>query len=239
MSERFYTETPLRAGSGVALDEAEARHLVQVLRHRPGDEVVVFDGRGSEADARLESASKRGATLQVLTVRATEPDGKPRLTIATAVPKGERFRWLVEKATELGVDRLVPLSTERSVVDPRDTKLDRMRQAVVAACKQCRRNRLMEVAPTVAFSEFLATPNPGAVLAVAHPGGQPVGAWLGSVPSGRPVTVLIGPEGGLTDDEVEQATKAGAEKIALGTHILRIETAVIAAAALVMLQPGG
>jgi 16S rRNA (uracil1498-N3)-methyltransferase len=239
MSERFFTETPLQAGGTVTLDEAEARHLVQVLRHVPGDEVIVFDGRGSEADCRIASSSKRGATLEVLSVRTTERDGPPRLTIATAVPKGDRFRWLVEKATELGVDRLVPLSTERSVVDPRETKLDRMRQAVVAACKQCRRNRLMDVSPTVTMAQFLAKPDAAAAMAVAHPGGRIAGEWLGSVPSNRPVTVLIGPEGGLTEDEVARAINAGAQRIALGTHILRIETAVIAVAAVTMLRPRG
>jgi 16S rRNA (uracil1498-N3)-methyltransferase len=238
MSERFYTETPLRAGGVVTLDDTETRHLVQVLRHRPGDEVVVFDGRGSEADARIESASKRGAALRVLAVRTTESDGPSRLTIATAVPKGDRFRWLVEKATELGVDRLVPLSTERSVVDPRDAKLDRMRQTVVAACKQCRRNRLLEISSTATLSEFLAEPHAGGALAVAHPGGRATSSWLDSVPLGRSLSVLIGPEGGLTNDEVERAVNAGAEKIALGTHILRIETAVIAVAAIAMLRPG-
>lgn len=239
MSERFYSETPLQAGGTVTLDEAESRHLVQVLRHVPGDEVTVFDGRGSEADARIASGSKRGATLELQSVRTTEPDGPPRLTIATAVPKGDRFRWLVEKATELGVDRLVPLSTERSVVDPRETKLDRMRQAVVAACKQCRRNRLMDVSPTVTLAQFLAQPSAASALAVAHPGGRAASEWLGCVPSDRPVTVLIGPEGGLTEDEVEQAIQAGAQRIALGTHILRIETAVIAVAAVTMLRPQG
>ena len=235
MSERFYTEILLQPGGAVTLDEAEARHLMQVLRHKPGDEVVVFDGRGAEADARIESASKRGATLQVLAVRTTEPDGPPRLTIATAVPKGDRFRWLVEKATELGVDRLIPLSTERSVVDPRDTKLDRMRQAVVAACKQCRRNRLMEISPTATLTQFLAEPSAVSALAVAHPKGRPASEWLGAVPSTIPLAVLVGPEGGLTDEEVERAITAGAERIALGAHILRIETAVIAIAALAMI----
>lgn len=236
MSERFYTPVSLVGARIATLDESEGRHLVQVLRKKAGDEVVLFDGMGTEADACVESASKKGATLRVLATRTTDAGKPPRLIVATAVPKGDRFRWLVEKATELGVDRLVPLGTERSVVDPRETKLDRMRAAVIEACKQCRRNRLMEIAATQTVDGFLGSIGAVPALAVADREGRPAGEWLASTDSERPVAVLIGPEGGLTEGELEAARRRGAATISLGPHILRIETAVLAISALAALR---
>lgn len=231
MSERFYSPQKLVPSREVVLDDAEAHHLAHVLRLQPGDEVILFDGAGTEATARIETASKRKVALRVLSATSPEPAATPRLTLATAVPKGDRFRWLIEKATELGVDRLIPLNTERSVVDPRETKLDKMRQAVIAACKQCGRNRLMEIAPTQTLAELLEHRTPAETLLVADRAGQLASEWGPSLRSAARVTAIVGPEGGLSTSEVESIVARGGTRVSLGRTILRIETAALALAA--------
>ncbi len=243
MPERFFAPVDLSCGA-VRLDESESRHAIAVLRLKPGDVVVAFDGRGNEATARVAAVSRRHVDLEVIAVRSDEREPVvPPLVLATAFPKGDRIRWLVEKATELGVDRLIPLQTERSVVDPREGKLDKLRQTVVAACKQCGRNRLMEIAPVTAWNAVVsaygsagsAVERDGATptrLIVAHPGGTPWREAVESLPPGATVCVAIGPEGGFTSAEIDLATGAGCRGQALGPLLLRVETAAVAAAAL-------
>src|SRR5262249_55281299 len=152
-------------------------------------------------------------------------------------PRGDRFDWLVEKATELGVSQLIPLTTSRSVVDPRNTKLDKLRQTVIAACKQSGRNHLMKISAVSSWSEFLKQILPGHRALVAHPSGQRFDSIQQCEPAGghRPQAIAIGPEGGFSDEEVESATALGAQVIQLGSSILRIETAAIALAAKILL----
>jgi len=181
----------------------------------------------------LQRVDKKVVMVQIDAVETT-PSALPRIVLATAVPKGERMDWLVEKATELGVSRLIPLKTTRSTVDPRDSKLDRLRGQVIAACKQSRRNELMEIAPVVHWSEFVASLREAAPFFVAHPGGQTLSQTVSQVmpAATAEVIVAIGPEGGWTDEEVALAESRGAQRISLGPQILRIETAALAAAVL-------
>ena len=139
-------------------------------------------------------------------------------------------RTIGEKSTELGVTRLIPLVTVRSVVDPRDSKLDKLRQTVIAACKQSRRNHLLELSPVMSWADFVKQEVPGRSSFIAHPG-------TGAVPlpaltsESAAVLFAIGPEGGFTDEEVALAVAAGATAVSLGPRVLRIETAVVAVAA--------
>ncbi|MBS0264010.1 MAG: RNA methyltransferase, partial [Planctomycetes bacterium] len=146
-----------------------------------------------------------------------------------AVPKGDRFGWLVEKATELGVARLVPLLTERSVVIPGDGKLDKMRRTIIEASKQCRRSRLMELDESQEWPAFTSRQPTDRPFWVAHPTGQPL--ERSTLPVAGHLTVAIGPEGGFTDREIALAVAQGARLITLGARILRIETAALAVAA--------
>lgn len=215
----------------VRLAGDEARHLSRVLRLKAGDEVILFDGRGGEAQARISTIAADGVELSVLERSTGVEPARLRLTLATAVPKGERFDWLVEKATELGVDRLVPIITTRSVVHPGPGKLDRLRRTIVAASKQCGRSRLMELTEPIAWQELVEREFKGdRVALVADPSGEkpPWDARSGPLET----IVVIGPEGGLTPNELESAVAAGARLISLGPRILRIETAALAAAAL-------
>lgn len=271
MPDRFYAPVPFDS-SLIELSHDESQHLASVLRKAPGDVVEIFDGRGHAVEAVVENAAKRAATVRILRSIPATHAVSPRIELATAVPKGDRARWLIEKATELGADVWTPLALTRSVVDPGDGKLDKLRQTVITACKQCGRNDLLEIGATRAWTEWLAEASRRGPVLVAHPGGAPgsqIGTFLregdapreGEAPAeprGNPtklhqaaqpqdrqpvrppgfsfasighIAIAIGPEGGFTDEEIAAATSAGARLLSLGPHILRIETAAIAALA--------
>jgi 16S rRNA (uracil1498-N3)-methyltransferase len=222
MAERFFCPDAA-AGSNLTLTGDEAWHLARVRRVTPGEVVEVFDGRGFATRAEVVALGKD--RVELLAVGPPLPDRAAgvKLTLATAVPKGDRFDWLVEKATELGVDRLVPLVTERSVVDPRPAKLDRVRRAVIEASKQCGRNRLMDVEAPRGWAEWVRSVGSGARV-VAHPGGAGLPGWPVPSPGGT-AALAVGPEGGLTEGEVEAARAAGWVVGGLGPTLLRVETA--------------
>jgi 16S rRNA (uracil1498-N3)-methyltransferase len=233
MLDRFYAPTSLEQPA-IELPDEEAHHLQNVLRKRVGDRVAVFDGRGGAAVAEVESLRRNHVRLSILSREPPTAIPSPAIVLATAVPKGDRARWLVEKATELGVDRWVPLQTERGVVDPGETRLDKLRQTVVAACKQCGRNRLLEISSPVTWPELLAESGAAPGLIVADPAGMPARETVGTeaaVESGR-LTAAVGPEGGFTPRELDDARAAGAQFVSLGPPVLRIETAALALAAL-------
>jgi len=219
------------------LTDAEAHHGKDVLRLSSGAAVELFNGRGLVAEAVVQVVGRRELSCQVLSAR-TEPEPTPRVTLATAVPKGERFDWLVEKATELGVSRLIPLITERSSVDPRDSKLSRLRQTVIAACKQCRRAHLMELTEATRWQDFLKGAA-GHSLFIAHPDGSQhsdIGNLMNPSGDANEVFLLVGPEGGFTAGEIDQATASGGRLVSLGQHLLRIETAGMLLASWVLLS---
>ena len=226
MAERFFCPDAARGGR-LTLDGDEARHLVRVRRVGAGGVVELFDGQGFATLARV-SAVDRGR-VELVAEGDPLPDRAPacKITLAAAVPKGDRFDWLVEKATELGVARLRPLRTERSVVDPRQAKLDRLRRAVVEASKQCGRNRLMAIDPPSDWSELLTGTQADAWRLVAHPGGEAF--FEASEPVAGRAVVAVGPEGGFTEAEVDAARRAGWGVVGLGPTVLRVETAAVAA----------
>lgn len=222
----------------VVLGDDEAHHLARVLRIERGAVVELFDGvRSASRLAEVVAIRGREVELGLVGEAIGGPDPTVELTLMTAVPKGERFDWLVEKAVELGVERLQPISCRRSVVDPRAGKLERVRRRVIEASKQCGRNRIMEVLDTAAWEVAVAS-TAGAPRLVAHPDGVPFDRWPNA--EGAPAPVLaVGAEGGFAPEEVELAERAGWRAVSLGRYIMRIETAAIAGAALVMAKYGG
>jgi len=232
MPDRFFAATCPESGP-LTLDGSEAHHLMHVLRIAAGEQVEVFDGRGLVVTAEVVAVRKRDAELRVVAARRESPPSR-EVILATAVPKGDRFDWLIEKGTELGVTRIVPLVTSRSSVDPRSGKLDKLRQTVIAACKQCGRNHLLEVSPVTSWLDFVRNELPGRAAFVAHLSSDArplteIDSGFGACSS---LLFAVGPEGGFTDEEVSLAVAAGATPIRLSPLVLRIETAALALAAL-------
>lgn len=227
MSERFYLSAPPRDGHATLAGD-EARHLVRVMRCTVGDEVVVFDGRGTSWRGRVAAIGRDEVRLEVDAPRPRVPRVRPPLTLAVALPKGERQKWLVEKLTELGVDRLVPLETARGVAMPTAAAVERLARGVIEACKQCGRDELMEVAEPASIAAVVRAAGPEALVVITDRDGEPLDA---AAVAGRPIVGLVGPEGGFTAEELATAGAAGGRKISLGPHVLRVETAAVALAA--------
>ncbi len=235
MADRYFVEAPID-GTRASLVGSEAHHLAHVMRAKPGDAVVLFDGSGVQFEARVASIGRSEIELEVLAREAVARELPIRVTLGVALPKGDRQRWLVEKAAELGVARLVPLIGERAGEHQSESSLGRLRRAVIEASKQCGRNRLMEVSPQQTLPVFLSDQRPDSLRWFAQPGGTPIGELLPALPAEFPpgVVIAIGPEGGFTDAEVAAATAHGWQPVDLGKRILRIETAALAVVAAVV-----
>lgn len=234
MPDRFYCPPPLAFGE-VRLDGTEAHHLLHVLRAKPGMAVVLFDGGGAEFDATVERTERAAVVLRVTGRHEVDREPTVRLVLGVAMPKGDRQRWLVEKATELGVARMVPLVTERGVAQPVGGAIERFRRAVIEAAKQCGRNRLMEIGEPQSIGEFCAGAPADVVRMFAHPGGANVGDAI-AAGGGKEIWLAIGPEGGFTEAEVRQANGCGWQAVSLGRRILRTETAAVAIVARVLVE---
>ncbi|HVW35114.1 MAG TPA: RsmE family RNA methyltransferase [Acidimicrobiia bacterium] len=216
----------------LAVAGEDGHHLGRVLRLRPGEAVTVADGLGTWRPYRVAGADSGSVHLEAVAAPDHEPPAGFRLAVAFALTKGEKPDLVVQKVTELGVDRIVPVVAERSVSRPAGAKaaavVERWRRIAREAAKQCRRATLPAVEELAALPDLAGHPG----LVVAERGGVPA-ADLGP-PPGDEVLVVIGPEGGLTPAEVG-SLKAWA-RLDLGPHVLRAETAALAAAAL--LGPG-
>lgn len=236
MSERFFIPSPPTDGR-VVLTGDEARHLVRVLRGQVGDDVVVFAGEGIEWPAQITRLGRDQAELETGQARHDPPSVGPAVSIAVALPKGERQKWLVEKLTELGAARLIPLETERGVAEATPAACERLRRGVIEACKQCGRNRLMAIGEPRSVATALADMPPGSRAVIADPGGISLDP-RGLAANATSLLAIVGPEGGFTAAEIAAAEQAGAIRVGLGPHILRIETAAIALAARLALAGG-
>jgi len=234
MSERFFITSSPAAGRARLVGD-EARHLAKVLRAKPGDAVVLFDGSGRSWPALVETLGRGEVTLEVGEVVESPTARLPAVTLAVALPKGERQKWLVEKLTELGVATLVPLVTERGVAEATPGAIERLGRGVIEACKQCGRDTLLGVGQPATVAEIVAAKPAAAVGILADPAGGPLDGigWR----QAEHVIGLVGPEGGFTAGELAAADAAGWPRIALGNHVLRIETAAVALAARLQHHP--
>lgn len=229
---RVYVETPATTGKRLVIEGTAANHITRVLRLRSGDELTVFDGSGGEFRARIEEFRKDAVVVCVDEHRTADRESPLSLTLAQGISRGERMDWIIQKATELGATRIVPVFTKRSVVRLDDKqaerKLQHWRAITVAACEQCGRNRLPDLATPIDFFDVLPeSVTPGATRLLLSPGGDLRIDDLRDIQSG--VTVLIGPEGGLDEVEKEAAIAAGFKAVRMGPRVLRTETAAIAA----------
>ena len=217
------------------------------MRAVPGTRVTLFDGGGDECTAVVERIGRSEVELSILAREHINRELPFGLTLGVALPKGDRQKWLVEKAVELGVTGIVPLGTQRGVAQPVEQALARLRRTVIEASKQCGRNRLLQIDEPQAWSDFVAGAAGAACRLLAHPGGdETAGPLCRNGPSCREessprgtVFLAIGPEGGFTEAEVDLARSAGWCAVDLGPRILRVETAAILLVAMVVWQTTG
>src|SRR6476469_2419112 len=230
---RLFVRSPLSDGALVELDSKQANYLGNVMRMGEGGELLLFDGNSGEWLARITQAAKKRMTLEVVS-RTREPETIPDVWLAFAPVKRSASDWLVEKATELGAARLIPVMTQRTVAER--VKIERLEAIAIEAAEQCGRTVLPEIAEPVALKQLLACRDPGRRLYFADEGGGEPAATAFAPGS---ALILTGPEGGFTDEE-RAAIRAAANSVAisLGPRILRAETAALAALAAFMAVAG-
>jgi 16S rRNA (uracil1498-N3)-methyltransferase len=231
---RFFVPGDRLSAPRVHLEEAEARYLGRVLRLVVGDEVVAFDGTGHECDGVVRELSARGGVVEVLTRRHAPERVGPELTLVMGLPKGDKLELVVQKATELGVGRIVPVATARSIPQPAAARVARWKRIAQEAARQSGRADVPDVVAPAPLAQVLtAAPDTALRLLFWE---QSRAVRLRDVLPARPpaqVWVAVGPEGGFTPDEASRAQVAGFAAVGLGPRTLRAETAALVALALV------
>lgn len=227
MHTLFIPDTPDNSAT-LLIEGEEARHALRVKRLREGEPVRVLNGRGLIIDAVVTGTG--GSLSLAVRARRTAPEISPRLDVWSATPKGPRIAELVEGLAQVGAASWTPMQTRLGVVDPRESKLARLERIVIESCKQCGRAWLMNIGEKRRFEDSLA-PGPTVVLADAR--GRPY-----SRTGASSIRLLIGPEGGFVPEEIAAAERAGAIIARFGPHAMRIETAAIAATAIVLSAEG-
>ncbi len=230
---RLFVRQSLGEGVPVELDAGQANYLGNVLRMKQGGELLLFDGNSGEWLARINGAAKRTMTLMVER-KVREAETIPDVWLAFAPVKRAQTDWLVEKATELGAAKLIPVITQRTIVER--VKLERLEAIAIEAAEQCGRTRLPEIAEPMKLDDLLRQRDAQRRLYFAdEAGGEPAASAF----ERGPAMILIGPEGGFTDEERDEVrSAAGAVAVSLGPRILRAETAALAALAAFMTIAG-
>ena len=228
----------------ILLPTDESKHAVSVLRLKPGELVLVVDGLGNARRGAIDTLSPKGTTVRVLSQHRNMGEPSVRLTLAAGLSTASKFDVLVQKGTEVGVSRFVPVITDRSKVkieDPKKarSKVSRLERVALAAMKQCRRSYRPDIAAPITLTDFLAETDPDSANLIFHPSAEGMGlSSLDLPPQLRRLTVLIGPESGFGDQEVALAEGAGFRAVSLGERVLRTETAGPVIAALVLAKLG-
>lgn len=256
MTRRYYVPELMTCGGVVSLPDEEAMHAVRVMRVSVGDPVELFDGLGNQATGEVFEVSKRNCVCRIDAPVAVDREPTTKLTFAIAMPKPDRAKEMIERLTEMGVTEIQPIVFERTQRGPTDSLIGKLERIVVESCKQSGRNRLMPILPTMTFRQWISgyrerieaddsmdargahrteiAANQTEIVAwVAMPGGQPISIQRDSLAQSHCVTV-IGPEGGLTETELQDCLDASMKSIDLGKRILRVETAACVVAARIL-----
>lgn len=224
---RFYVPEAQK-GKKIVLNNEQLRHL-KVLRLKTGEEIAIFDGKGHEFIIPYSEKVSNGILLEKENSKQTE--AKTTITLAFAVPKGGRADYLLEKVSELGVNKIVPILCSRSVVKPHEAKVERWRKIAIEACCQSERNIVPTITEPVLFAKILEEAKEYNQAFLCHKSGIPLANEYKPIAS---TLLIIGPEGDFTPQELEAAKEAGCVIASLGPTTLRVETAAIAAVAQVI-----
>jgi 16S rRNA (uracil1498-N3)-methyltransferase len=231
---RFYCREVLAPGAHIDLPAPVARHAVRVLRLPPGAEIVLFDGRGGEYEARIERIEKDRVVAALGAWHDVERESGLRVTLVQAVQAGEKMDYTVQKAVELGVSHIVPVDSRRSVIrlsgERAARRVAHWQGVAAAACEQCGRNQVPPLAPLEKLESWLARPADGALRLILAPDAEQ--ALVDLAPT-KSLQILIGAEGGLDPQEIIAASQVGFMAVRMGPRILRTETAGLAALAAV------
>jgi 16S rRNA (uracil1498-N3)-methyltransferase len=247
---RCFVPCALEAGVSLVLPEAASGHIARVLRLRSGDALTLFDGRGGEFEATIDAIERRGVRVRLGIHHAIEREAPVAVRLLQCLVRAERMDFIVQKATELGVASIVPVQSRHSVVRLDGSGSERRRQhwhgVAISACEQCGRNRVPEVQEPQTLERACAedaadagasvpgSTSPGHARLLLDPAGsQPLAGALAALRDATALTLLVGPEGGLRDDEIAFAQQHGFRSCTLGPRVLRAETAPLAALAAV------
>ncbi len=230
---RIFTEQNLLSGEQIELEESASHHLSKVLRMQAGRELILFNGAGGEFAATIHEVTKKHVIVSVQEHSADNRESPLELELAIGISRGERFEWVLQKATELGVTKITPLITERTEVkvngDRQEKMHDRWQHILISACEQCQRNLLPQLSAPIQISDWLPSVNSDLRFVLHHRDSK----TLPAEQKPQNVTLLIGPEGGLSESEIEQALAKNFNALTLGPRVLRTETAPVAAISLV------
>jgi 16S rRNA (uracil1498-N3)-methyltransferase len=228
---RIYTTQKLHSNDLVELEPEPSRHLARVLRLGVGDALTLFDGHGGEYPGEITAVGKKHVSVLTGAHLQKECESPLDIHLGVAVSRGERMDWIVQKSTELGVTSLTPLSSEHSGVklagDRADKKILHWQQIAVSACEQCGRNRTPIIHPLQALNLWLASTVAERKFVLHHRADN-----IGTGRAPASIALLVGPEGGLSENEITAAAQAGYTALRLGPRVLRTETAPLAAIAL-------
>ncbi|WP_228895227.1 16S rRNA (uracil(1498)-N(3))-methyltransferase [Pseudoduganella aquatica] len=238
---RFYCPQPLAIGLTIDLPEAVAHH-VHVVRLAPGEAVTLFNGDGGEYTAVLQTVEKRRASAEIKAHTAREAELPYAVTVAQALPEASKMDWIIEKAVELGAAAFQPLAARRCVVrlsgDRAEKKLAHWQGVIISACEQAGRNRVPQLAPVDEFKDWIAQQDLHRRVILTPRATQSLADWARHQPP-QALTIMVGPEGGFSDDEENLAVAQGALPLSMGPRILRTETAALAALAALNASWGG
>ena len=231
---RIYQAGTYHVNDVISLSEEAGQHIGIVLRMQPGEHLTLFSGDNREWDAEIVSVHKKKVSVTILAEHTANRESPRKIRLAQAISKGEKMEWVVQKAVELGVSEIIPLVTQHCAYkldDARSSKKQRQWQSIaIAACEQSGRNQLPIIAPPMTLDLFLQQPLEGNAYILEPHQGKP---WRDyATPKGN-ITLLIGPEGGFSEDEVNKSFTAGFSKLKLGPRILRTETAAVCALSVV------
>ena len=227
---RLYTQQQLHADSLISLDKDAARYLSSVLRMTSGQMLNLFNGDGGEYIAEVASLSKNQVTVSIKESLPNDRESLLKIHLVIGISRGERMDWVIQKATELGVHIITPIFTERTEVKLAGSRLEKRlvhwQQVSISACEQCLRNVVPTINSAVSLQQCLGTHDGGLKIVLHHRTERPLTELQNT---NNHVTILVGPEGGLSDDEITLAESNGYNAVKLGPRVLRTETAPLAA----------